>query len=289
MKSAPSLALPADAWDSHAHVFGPFDGYPLLTERRYDPPLAPAEDYLSALDDVGFARGVLVHPSACGYDNSCTRDALRKARGRFVGVGVVQPSISDRELEQMHADGFCAVRVTVTGARSQQYSGSLDYEGLRELAPRLQALGWHVEVWSNCERIVAAAPELASYGMPVVFDHMGYFNPDAGIDDAVFQSFLRLLKSNDFWVKMIPIRLSKTAGPDYAGIRPFHDCLLAAVPDRALYGTDWPHLSMEPAPMRVARLINLFDSWTKDHGLRQRIFVDNPRRLYGRDDATGSG
>lgn len=276
----PQIPLPPGAWDCHAHVFGPFDAYPLLAERRYDPPLAPAAEYLQMLRQVGFDRGVLVHASACGYDNRCTGDALTSAHGRVIGVCVVQPSISDRDLEHLHSQGFRAVRVTETGDRARRFSGSLHFEGLQALAPRLRSLGWHVEVWASCERIVGAAAQLTAQGLPVVFDHMGYFNTEAGVHDPTFRSFVSLLNAGDFWVKMVPLRLSKS--PGWEPIRPFHDRLLESAADRALFGSDWPHLSMPRDPARTARLIDLFDFWTPDPALRRRVLVDNPSRLYDR-------
>ena len=276
----PQLPLPAGAWDCHAHVFGPFDAYPLLPERRYDPPLAPANAYLQMLDAMGFERGVLVHASASGYDNRCTHDALRAARGRVLGVCVVSPDISDRELEQMHRDGFRAVRITETGARARQYAGSLDFQDLARFAPRLKALGWHAQVWASCDRILAAAPQLAAHDIPIAFDHMGYFDPAAGVADATFRSFVALVSDNDFWVKLTPIRLTKT-DPGYETIRPFHDAIVRAAPRRALFGSDWPYISMPDAPDRTRRLIDLFDRWTPDESLRRLILVDNPRALFG--------
>ena len=69
ISSPPALALPQQAWDTHAHVFGPFDRFPLAADCRYQPPDAPAEAHRAMLDTAGFAHGVLVHPSANGYDN----------------------------------------------------------------------------------------------------------------------------------------------------------------------------------------------------------------------------
>lgn len=280
----PTIPLPRSAWDCHAHVFGPFDVYPLLPHRRYDPPLGPADAYLRNLDSLGFEHGVLVHASAYGFDNSCTRDAVRTGNGRVVGVCVVEPTISDRQLQRLHDDGFRAVRVTVTGARVQQYTGALDFDGLDRLAPRLKALGWHAQVWANCHCIVDAAARLTAYGIPIVFDHMGYFDPGAGVGDDIFRSFVSLLADNDFWVKMTPIRLTKT-DPTLASIRPFHDCILRVIPDRAIFGSDWPYISLPDLPSRTRWLVDLFDAWTPDNSLRQQVFVDNPARLYGRASA----
>lgn len=279
--SPPRQPLPSGAWDTHAHVFGPFERYPVLEARRYDPPLAPAADYLRMLDVMGFARGVLVHASANGYDNRTTGDALTVQPGRVLGVGVVSPETPDAELERMHAQGFRALRFTVTGARSQQFAGSLDFADLRAFAPRLKALGWHAQLWVKCDLVVAAAKELQAYGIPIVFDHMGYFEPEKGVADGSFQSFLSMLGDGDFWVKTTPIRLTKT-DPTWQSIRPFHDALVQRAPSRLLWGSDWPYLSMDAKPLDPGHLVDLFDDWTRDAGLRQRVFVDNPRRLYER-------
>src|SRR5262245_6394600 len=87
----PQTPLPAGAWDCHAHVFGPFDRFPLSPERRYEPPLAPAQDYLAMLDAVGFANGVVVHASAKGFDMANVADAIVQRRDRLIGVAVPSP------------------------------------------------------------------------------------------------------------------------------------------------------------------------------------------------------
>ena len=277
--TAPGKPLPSGAWDTHAHVFGPFDRFPILEPRRYNPPLAPAADHLHMLDAGGFARGVLVHSSASGSDNSVTVDAVVQAAGRVVGVAVVQPTIPDASLETLDRQGFQGIRFTVNGPRSQQFTGSLDFSDLRVFAPRLKALGWHAQIWAKCENLVAEARELASYGIPVVFDHMGYFEPDKGLADPVFQSYLSLVQDGDFWVKMTPVRLTKT-DPTWEVVRPFHDALVAAIPDRILFGSDWPYISLDANPPDPGALVDLFDRWTPDEGIRHKLFVDNPNRFY---------
>ena len=72
----PKLPPPADACDTHAHVFGPAARFPYAEDRSYTPPDAPLEKYLGMRDAMGFGRGVLVQGSAHGRDNSAMLDAL---------------------------------------------------------------------------------------------------------------------------------------------------------------------------------------------------------------------
>jgi predicted TIM-barrel fold metal-dependent hydrolase len=58
--SRPSRTPPRGAIDSHAHIFGPLDRFPVAATRSYDVFELPAERYLEVLDGIGFARGVLV-------------------------------------------------------------------------------------------------------------------------------------------------------------------------------------------------------------------------------------
>jgi len=70
--------------------------------------------------------------------------------------------------------------------------------------------------------------------------------------------------------------------PDYADVHPFHDALLAANPEGLLWGTDWPHPSIAAAAMPDdGHLLDLFADWTPDEGVRRRVLVDTPMRLFG--------
>ena len=39
----------SNGWDCHAHLFGPYDRYPLAADRSYTPPEATAAQYLALL------------------------------------------------------------------------------------------------------------------------------------------------------------------------------------------------------------------------------------------------
>ena len=59
-----SFIAPADACDSHFHIFGPAEKYPYGSELRYAPPEAPWNSYQELATLLGISRFVLVQPSA---------------------------------------------------------------------------------------------------------------------------------------------------------------------------------------------------------------------------------
>jgi predicted TIM-barrel fold metal-dependent hydrolase len=276
--SRPKRPPPDGATDCHAHVFGPFDRFPLTRDRLYTPAELPGQRYLGMLDDLGFSRGVLVQPIAHGTDCAALLNALNLDPTRLRGVALIQPNVTDNELAIMHAHG-------VRGARFSRpppgmMTGSIDFDALPQLAPRLARLGWHAQIWAPCAELVAALPELLELGVPLVIDHMGMFDTSRGVSDASFQSLLRLLGDGRIWLKLIAYRLSKDYS-DYAELAPFHKALLKASPKRLLWGTDWPHVHVSAHTPDTGHLVDLFDEWTADAALRQRILVENPAALYG--------
>jgi hypothetical protein len=59
-----------------------------------------------------------------------------------------------------------------------------------------------------------------------------------------------------------------------------HSGGVMAAPERCVWGTDWPHPQMNPAP-EAGLLFDQFVEWVPDAAVRQRILVDNAARLYG--------
>ena len=74
---------------------------------------------------------------------------------------------------------------------------------------------------------------------------------ERGVDDPCFQALLRLVGEGHAYAKLsAPYRLS-TRFPDYPDARAFHDALLRANPERLLWGTDWPHPSIDATSCRM--------------------------------------
>ncbi len=81
MPSTPHQAVPAGACDTHTHVFGPFDRFPMAHRPAYPAPLAPAQLHRAMLRVAGIERSVLVQPSPYGTDGSALLAALGEGEG----------------------------------------------------------------------------------------------------------------------------------------------------------------------------------------------------------------
>lgn len=273
------LPMPPMACDSHAHIFGPFDRFPLAPGAAYDPAPAPIRAYLAMLDTLGAARGVLVQAAPYRDDNAAILDALRRFPERLRGIAAVSPGVTDATLAALAGGGVRGLRFShfpATGA----HPGTIGLDALVALAPRMREHGLHAQLWMPATEFVAHAPRLLALGLPLVLDHMNKPEAGLGTGDAVFQRLLGLLRDEDLWVKLVPHRVSEQF-PDYAELQPFHAAFLQARPGRLLWGTDWPFVRMGAKTPEAGHLAGLFAAWTPDPALRQRIMVDNPARLYG--------
>ena len=84
---------------------------------------------------------------------------------------------------------------------------------------------------------------------PYVIDHMARVPVAGGIDQEPFQALLALLGDERAWVKISGAeRLTADGPPPYDDVVPFARALIAAAPDRVLWGTDWPHPNVRHMP-----------------------------------------
>jgi predicted TIM-barrel fold metal-dependent hydrolase len=283
LPSRPKWSLPADAADCHAHVFESPDRFPTIAGLSYAPPLAPVEAYVEMLDAVGVTRGVLVQPTVYGTDCSALVSALKHAGARVRGIGVTTSAISDAELAALHDAGIRGLRfieMPDPSGGGGRYKGAVGTDELERLAPRLTELGWHAQVWAPAAYLHRELPRLLRTGVPIVLDHMGVFDVAKGLQDPDFKYLLDVVADDLVWMKIAVCRGSRRF-PDYEDLRPFHDAVLRASPDRLVWGSDWPHVRMAELTPDVGHLVDLFGAWVADDTLRRKILVANPAALYG--------
>lgn len=276
-------SFPAGACDAHAHVFGAYERFPLADERSYTPPVATPEQFIAHLDAFGLQRGVLVTASVYGTDNTALVDALRRYPARLRGVAVVDTQVTDRMLDDLSAAGVRAARFYVQrDGVAPRYRNPAGLAALRALAPALNARGWHAQIHVGAADLVALAPMLRALGVPLVFDHMaGAASGGTAGDEAVAARacLLPMLAEGRAWVKI--------SGADRLGVPPYRDldpavaAFLDANASQVVWGSDWPHVDhVEQMPDDVD-LVECMARWLPPGALRQRVLVDNPKRLYG--------
>ena len=263
-------------WDCHAHLFGPYARYPLAADRSYTPPEAVAAQYLALLSRLGLTHGVLVHPSAYGSEFSLLFDALAAHRN-LRGVIVTRPGELP-SLKPLRDKGVRAARFSHRSGTGANFAGSASFADLLALAPQLAEAGLHAELWTDCKVLPDIAAQLRTLPVAVVIDHMGGFDVNAGVDDPGFRGLLSLVEDGKAWVKLCAYR-NLLAAPDVELGRPFHAALLRANPKRLLWGSDWPHLRVTPAP-DAAALLEVFERWTASQALVEQILRENPTALY---------
>ncbi|UJR86211.1 amidohydrolase family protein [Sandaracinus amylolyticus] len=264
-------AIPAHACDAHAHVIGPT----MIASRSYTPREASVAEYLAMLDAHGIARGVLVQISVHGTDNRVLLAALGAHRERLRGIAVVDAGAPDDELERMKRAGIVGLRLNAA------FGGGPRLDELERIAARCRELDWHLELLLDRRALPDLAPRLERLPVPFVLDHLGHVPMSAGIAHPAFQAMLALLRHADCWVKLSAAYRVSATGPPHQDTIPFARALVAARPDRVVWGSDWPHTAHTGPTPRIAALLELLGEWAPDAARRDAILVDNPARLYG--------
>lgn len=231
--------------------------------------------YGHMLDTLGLSESVIVQPSVYGADNQCTLHSLDSPGPVSRAIVAPEPGIGDEDLADLHRRGVRGVRINLG------FGGLEALDGLDALARRLAPLGWHIQIFVDISTIAERLPAFADLPVPVVFDHFGHMPAAKGIDDPGFRAMLSLLERGKAWVKVSgAYRITAEKEPPYGDVEPFAAKLMAANPDNLVWGSDWPHPWITTPMPNDGALLDMLDDWSPDTATRDRILVDNPRRLY---------
>lgn len=278
------LRLPEGSTDCHFHIYGPFDRFPAGDEGKFTPAKEfTIEDAFAHWETIGVSRGVIIHPVGAGEDNAVTYDALRRFPDKLRATAILRPDVSDKRLDELTDVGFKAVRVTMIRQDGKPVSTKgTSFDDFKALAPRLRERGWHAQLWIECSDLEEAASELEKTGMTFVIDHMCRTMAEKGPGHPHYQAFLDRLKTGRYWAKISGADRNTRIGRPYDDTRGFMEAIVQAAPDQVVWGSDWPHVghTAETTP-DMQDLLRLFFDCVPDASVRQKILVDNPRRLYG--------
>jgi predicted TIM-barrel fold metal-dependent hydrolase len=271
----PRYAPPPLACDGHCHIFGPANRFPYAPDRRYTPQDAGRETLAALHRHLGLERAVLVQASCHGTDNSAMLDAMKWSKGAWRGVAMVTKAVTDPELTALHEAGVRGVRFNFVA----HLGGAPDLKNVEAVIRRVTPLGWHIQLHLDAHDIETYRDFLKRLRVPFIIDHMGRVEARHGLDQKPFRELLELMKNELAWVKVSgPERISSTGKPFHDAI-PFARALIAAAPDRVLWGTDFPHPNVKVMP-NDGELVDIFAMMAEDEPTRKKILVDNPARLY---------
>jgi predicted TIM-barrel fold metal-dependent hydrolase len=230
----------AAAWDCHVHVF---DGSTAAAAgAHYQPVARPLVEIESLAQAHGCGHLVLVQPSVYGTDNALLLQALRASRGRHRGVVVLCGDETQGDLAAMHAAGVRGLRFNLVSPVGSALAAA--EAQLRRLAPRVAALGWHVQWYVAPALLPHLAQWQSACGLRFVLDHLGGLTPAQARDEAGWDA-LHTLAHAGAWVKLSGwYRLGALA--PYGSLQPLVRRVAEMFGERMVWGSDWPHTSFAP-------------------------------------------
>jgi D-galactarolactone isomerase len=275
--ATPRLKAPPGACDCHVHVYDP--RLPMAWPKLRTTSQASVEEYRLLQRRLGTTRTVVVQAAPYGTDNRGIVEAVRAlglANAR--AVAVAHPTVTDAELDQLHADGVRGLRFTQHDPATAVTSADM----IEPLARRIAERGWHTQLHLRGEQIVAMAALIERLPGTVVIDHLGRVPQPEGTAHAAFKAMRRLIDGGRAWVKLSGVYLDTRVGPPrYADATRVAREYVKAAPERCVWGSDWPHPTERAAKPDDAVLMDLLQEWARDEPTRRRILVENPAALYG--------
>lgn len=270
----PRFKLPAGATDAHCHVFGPGDVFPYAPNRRYTPDDAPKEMLRALHDYLGIDRAVIVQASCHGTDNRAMLDCIASDPKRYRGVAIVDDSFTDKDFDALDRGGVRGVRFNFV----KHLGGAPDMNVFNRVIDRVKGRGWHVVLHLDAKDIDELSTTIRKLPLTFVIDHMGRVPAKDGVDQAPLKTLLELAMLDNCWIKVCGSE--RIDFPPYDEAVPIARKIVETIPDRVLWGTDFPH----PNATHEAdegELVDLVPQFATGALAQRRLLVDNPARLYG--------
>jgi 2-pyrone-4,6-dicarboxylate lactonase len=213
-----------------------------------------------------------VPPNSCDT-HCCSTYCGRSARG----VVRIDDDTTDGELDRYHEAGVRAIRLDLFARSSWPTEDIIGY--VRKAAARARPRGWHLQFYTPGTVVRDLLPFLGDIEDTFVIDHMGYVKEPFG--PAPFEHLVKILDGGHCYIKLSgPYRLVDDEQP-LSAVEPLGRALVAARPDRLLWGSDWPHL---PNGRRdTGELLNLLADWAPDEADRHHVLVEAPETLFFTD------
>lgn len=207
-------------------------------------------------------------------------------------------TVSDEELDEMHTLGVRGVRV-FTSEKDENKVVQLVEANAAIAASR----GWVVQLWLPLNFMTVLHDIIPTLNCTFVFDHYGHLEVGSKTNNTMntidpyrtpgFTELIDLVQRKIMFVKISAPYQNSKQSPLYTDMRVVADIFINAGPDMVVYGSDWPHTSSKegngpggpliPSDYRDINdtaLVEITKEWAGSTAQVQRMFVDNPRRLW---------
>lgn len=307
-------AVPQGGWDTHCHVFD--SRFPLAVDRHFTPSVATLEQLHKFHSSLGISSVCFSHGLSYGPDCQSLLYCLGAYHGTARASCVLDlGTTTDALLDEYHRSGVRSVRLNLFQC------GVLDdidrqVSLIRSTATLITDWSrnrpdfplWSIQIqqsrpqhWQALRRIAA---ELET---PLVVDHIGLHrgpsmqqDASAADRDLAAQGFadpLAAVGDGNVWVKLSAPYQCSDLHHTYHDLEATVRKLVKMNPDRVIWGSDWPHTQrhhrrvgkdpLSPEEFQVIdnhEWIRTLSTWMSEDDWT-RMWVTNPRKLYGLDAA----
>ncbi len=268
-----TFQMPKDACNAHLHIIDP--AFP--NDGKAESQRGTVEEYQLLATALGLPRAVFVQAKPFGLDNTCLLDAI----GRFGldharGIAVVNSSVSDAELERLHAGGVRGLRFSVWNAQNAVVS----LDDCLPLSERIKHLGWNIQLHMGSSQIIQQEDMIRKLNCQVVIDHMGRLNPSLGIQDPAWKILQEMVDKGNTWIKLSGPYLNTQSDEPWLDAEKTARAIGEFAPERVVWGSDFPHVTEKEKPDEFV-LTNLISLWLPTERARRLALTDNPAKLYG--------
>lgn len=278
----PKILPPPNSCDSQFHVFGPREQYPVRAGAAYEMPSATWQVAQKMHRTLGVTRGVIVQATTYGADHTVVLDALAGLNGSgprnylACANAAVLSERDDAYLHKLHDAGVRGARFTRAGLGI-----SLSPAEQERAFARIKELGWYVKIQPEASGIAEQIAAFEHLEVPVLIDHMGRPDLAKGDADAGLVKLIELLKRGNFWVMLSLSEKTSKEGFPWNDVVPLAQKLIAAAPDRCVWGSDWPHPVSVKQPPNEGDLMELVYRFAPEPATLQKLLVDNPAAFFG--------
>ncbi|QJP17359.1 amidohydrolase family protein [Starkeya sp. ORNL1] len=265
--------------DAHAHIYGGPE-YGFAPNARFIPhpsQQGTARQFRAVLAAHGLTHALLVAAQPYGFDNSAMLDAIAASSGRFKGIVLANPGLSEADMLDLSARGIVGLRVNLFAYGLRE----LTEPGAERMFALARELGWILQVHYKGDGLIEALPALRATGMRLLVDHLGRPVPSAGLRQRGYQALLELGREGRAVVKLSGADRYSEAGLPWddvdhyvaEAVRVFglHNCV---------WGSDWPFV---PGEERVdyGPVQACLSRWLPDEADRRTVLWETPSRLFG--------